>query len=208
VHVEVKRDHAGQSTAVSWNYHKDKLRTALARDGAYLLLSDQTDWSPEDLWRTYIQLTRAEDAFRAMKSNLLLRPMWHQTSDRIEAHVFVCVLAYALWKALAHLLGNAGVKTRIRKKDPDDPEGGPKDRPMSPTVALKILHDVQIGDILLETVAGRTLRLRRVARPSPEQATIVAALGLSLPERICADRDITPREFTSESPPPATGANE
>ena len=208
VHVEVKRDHAGQSTAVSWNYHKDKLRTALARDGAYLLLSDQTDWSPEDLWRTYIQLTRAEDAFRAMKSNLLLRPMWHQTSDRIEAHVFVCVLAYALWKALAHLLGNAGVKTRIRKKDPDDPEGGPKDRPMTPTVALKVLHDVQIGDILLETVAGRTLRLRRVARPNPEQAKIVAALGLSLPERICADRDITPREFTSELTPPATGANE
>jgi len=208
VHVAVKRDQAGQSTAVSWNYRKDKLRTALARDGAYLLLSDKTDWSAEDLWRTYIQLTRAEDAFRAMKSNLLLRPMWHQTSDRIEAHVFVCVLAYALWKALAHLLGNAGVKTRIRKKDPDDPESGPQDRPMSPTIALKLLHDVQIGDILLETVAERTLRLRRVARPNPEQAKIVAALGLSLPERICADRDVTPKEFTSESPPLAAGTNE
>ncbi len=110
---------------MSWSHHKDKLRIALARDGAYLLLSDKTDWSAEDLWRTYIQLTRAEDAFRAMKSNLLLRPMWHQTSDRIKAHVFVCVLAYALWKALAHLLGNAGIKTRIRKKDPDDPESGP-----------------------------------------------------------------------------------
>lgn len=208
VRVTVGRDEAGQATAVSWSYRKDKLRTALARDGAYLLLSDQTDWSPEDLWRTYIQLTRAEDAFRAMKSNLLLRPMWHQKSDRIEAHVFVCVLAYALWKALAHLLGNAGVKTRIRKKDPDDPGAGPQDRSMSPAVALKILHDVQIGDILLETVAGRTLRLRRVARPNPEQARIVAALGLSLPERICADRDVTPGEFTSQSTPPAAGATE
>ena len=202
VDVEVKRDQAGQSTAVSWSYHKDKLRTALARDGAYLLLSDKTDWSAEDLWRTYIQLTRAEDAFRAMKSNLLLRPMWHQTSDRIEAHVFVCVLAYALWKALAHMLGNAGVKTRIRKKDPNDPEGGPQDRPMSPAIALKLLHDVQIGDILLETVEGRKLRLRRVARPNPEQAEIIAALGLSLPERICAERDVTPREFTGALPPP------
>ncbi len=143
-----------------------------------------------------------------MKSNLLLRPMWHQKSDRIEAHVFVCVLAYALWKALAHMLGNAGVKTRIRKKDPDDPGAGPQDRPMSPAVALKILHDVQIGDILLEKVAGRTLRLRRVARPNPEQARIVAALGLSLPERICADRDVTPGEFTSQSTPPAAGATE
>ncbi len=59
-----------------------------------------------------------------------------------------------------------------------------------------MLHDVQIGDILLETVEGRTLRLRRVARPSPEQAEIIAALRLSLPERICADRDITSSEFT------------
>ena len=96
--------------------------------------------------------------------------------------MFVCVLAYGFWKALAHLLGNAGVKTRIRKKDPNDPEGGPRDRPMSPAIALKLLHDVQIGDILLETVAGRTLRLRRVARPNPEQAESIAALGLSLPE--------------------------
>ena len=208
VRVDVERDEAGQATAVSCSYHKEKLRTALARDGAYLLLSDQTDWSPEDLWRTYIQLTRAEDAFRAMKSNLLLRPMWHQKSDRIEAHVFVCVLAYALWKALAHMLQNAGMKTRIRKKDPDDSGAGPQDRPMSPAVALKLLHDVQIGDILLETVQGRTLRLRRVARPNPEQAQIIAALGLSLPERICADRDVTPREFASEPLLPAAGTRE
>ena len=208
VDVDVKRDQAGTTTGVSWSYQKDKLRMALARDGAYLLLSDKTDWSAEDLWRTYIQLTRAEDAFRAMKSNLLLRPMWHQKSDRIEAHVFVCVLAYALWKALAHLLGNAGIKTRIRKKDPDDRESGPQDRPMSPAIALKLLHDVQIGDILLETVAGRTLRLRRVARPNPEQAEIIAALGLSLPERICADRDVTPREFTGDLPSPAARTHE
>jgi transposase len=200
VDVQVKRDTSNKATAVSWGYHKEKLRVALARDGAYLLLSDKTDWSPEDLWCTYIQLTRAEDAFRAMKSNLLLRPMWHHKSDRIQAHVFVCVLAYALWKALAHMLKNARVKTRIRKKDPADPEAGPQDRPMSPAVALKMLHDVQIGDILLETVEGRKLRLRRVARPGAEQAEIIAALGFTLPERICADRDVTPREFTTELP--------
>jgi transposase len=203
VNVDVTRNQAGQAVAVSWSYQKDKLRVALARDGAYLLLSDKTDWSAEELWRTYIQLTRAEDAFRAMKSNLLLRPMWHQNSQRIQAHVFVCVLAYALWKALAHKLGNSGIKTRVRKKDPEHPQDGPQDRPMSPAVALKMLHDVQIGDILLETVEGRKLRLRRVARPSSEQAEILAALGLSMPERICADRDVTPKEFTSQ-PPPAT----
>lgn len=133
-----------------------------------------------------------------MKSNLLLRPMWHQRSERIQAHVFVCVLAYALWKALAHMLHNAGLKTRVRKQDPDDPGAGPQDRPMSPAVALKMLHDVQIGDIMLETIEGRKLRLRRVARPNAEQAEIIAALGLTLPEQICADRDVTPQEFPTE----------
>ena len=79
---------------------------------------------------------------------------------------------------------------------------------MSPAVALKLLHDVPIGDILLETVEGCKLRLRRVARPNPEQAEIIAALGLSLPERICADRDVTPKDFTSDLPPPAAGTHE
>jgi transposase len=198
VFVGVGRDEGGQALSVSWSYDHNKLRVALARDGAYLLLSDKTDWSAEDLWCTYIQLTRAEDAFRAMKSNLLLRPMWHQRSERIQAHIFVCVLAYALWKALAHMLQNVGMKTRIRKKDPDNPGSGPQNRPMSPAVALKMLHDVQIGDIMLETIEGRKLRLRRVARPNAEQAEIIAALGFTLPERICADRDVTPQEFPTE----------
>ena len=93
-------------------------------------------------------------------------------------HVFVCVLAYALWKALAHLLAHAGLKTRIRKTDPENPDAVPEDRPMSTAVALKFMHDVQIGDILLEAVEGRKLRLRRVARPNPDQAEIIAGLGL------------------------------
>ncbi len=195
VSVDVGRDEGGQALSVSWSYDQNKLRVALARDGAYLLLSDKTDWSAEDLWCTYIQLTRAEDAFRAMKSNLLLRPMWHQRSERIRAHIFVCVLAYALWKALAHMLQNAGMKTRIRKKDLEGPGSGPQDCPMSPAVALKMLHDVQIGDIMLETIEGRKLRLRRVARPNAEQAEIIAALGFTLPERICADCEVTPLDF-------------
>lgn len=208
VSVDVERRETGQAKAVSWHYEKEKLRATLARDGAYLLLSDRTDWTAEALWRTYVQLTRAEDAFRAMKSNLLLRPMWHQKSDRVKAHVFVCVLAYALWKALAHMLGNARLMTRIRKKDSEAPEADPQDRPMSPDMALKLLHDVQIGDILLETVEGRPLRLRRVARPNVEQAGIIRSLGLTLPERICADRDVTPDDSPGRLLPFAAGIPE
>jgi hypothetical protein len=149
------------------------------------------DWTAEQLWSTYMQLTRAEEAFRAMKSHLLLRPMWHQGSGRVQAHVFVCVLAYALWKALDHLLHRSGLMTRIRKSDPHRPNASPKDRPMSPAAALRLLHDVPIGDILLTTVEGRTLRLRLVARPNAEQVDLLAALKLTLPERLCADRDVT-----------------
>jgi hypothetical protein len=189
--VEVPRDDQGNATRVTWRYDRAKLRVALGRDGAYLLLSDQADWTAEQLWATYIQLTRAEEAFRAMKSHLLLRPMWHKLSGRIQAHVFVCVLAYALWKALDHLLHCSGLMTRIRKPDPHRPKASPKDRPMSPAAALRLLHDVPIGDILLTTVEGRTLRLRRIARPNGEQAELLAALKLTLPERLCADREVT-----------------
>ena len=91
--VEVPRDDGGCATRVTWHYDRTKLKSAPARDGAYLLLSDQTTCSPEQLWSTYRQLTRAEEAFRSMKSHLLLRPMWHQWSGRIQAHLFLCVPA-------------------------------------------------------------------------------------------------------------------
>jgi transposase len=79
----------------------------MARDGAYLLLSDQPDRSAERLWSTCIQLTRAEDAFRAMRSDLLLRPLRHHHERRVQAHIFVCVLAYVLWRVLEHKLRGA-----------------------------------------------------------------------------------------------------
>ena len=189
--VTVELDADGRAARVKGSYDQPKLRAGLARDGAYLLLSDQTQWTAEQLWSTYVQLTRAEEAFRAMKSHLLLRPMWHQLAGRVQAHVFVCVLAYALWKALAHMLGQAGLMTHIHKPDLRRPKASPKDRPMSPAVALRMLHDVQIGDILLTTVDDRTLRLRRVARPNAEQAELLAGLKLTLPQRLCADRDVT-----------------
>jgi transposase len=72
-----------QAGTVTWQWHKPQLKAAMARDGAYLLLSDQTSWTPEQLWSTYIQLTRAEDAFRTLKSQDLLRPIWHQLGNRV-----------------------------------------------------------------------------------------------------------------------------
>jgi transposase len=68
-----------------------------------------TDWQAEDLWRTYIQLSEAEAAFRVQKSDLSIRPVWHQTAHRVRAHILVCFLAYALWKALEQWQTRAGL---------------------------------------------------------------------------------------------------
>ena len=105
-------------------------------------------------------------------------------------HVMVCVLAYALWKTPDHLAKQTGLETEIRKPDRRRPNASPKSRPMTPEIILRQLRDIQIGDILLETTDGRTLALRRVARPKPEQARILAALKLSIPERLTPDREM------------------
>lgn len=171
-----------------YTWKKEKFKAALARDGAYLLRSNQAGWSAEQFWETYMQLTLVERAFRVLKSELLLRPIWHQYSGRTEAHVFVCVLAYALWKTLDHLAKRAGLQTLIHKPDPRRGNAAPKPRPMTPEVILRELGRIQIGDIELETTSGQKLALRRVARPNTEQKRILDALNLQMPERLSSDR--------------------
>jgi hypothetical protein len=177
-----------QPAQVVWSWKIDKFRAALARDGAYLLRSNQAGWSAEEFWETYMQLTVVEHAFRVLKTELLLRPVWHHYSNRTRAHVMICVLAYALWKTLDHLAKQTGLQTLIHKPDPRKRHGSPKPRPMTPEVILRTLSQIQIGDIILETTAGQKLALRRVARPDAEQARILAALKLTMPERLSPDR--------------------
>jgi transposase len=178
----------GNRPLLSWRWDRVKYSTALRADGAYLLRSNQGGWTAEEFWETYMQLTVVERAFRVLKSELLLRPVWHHYSGRTQAHVMVCVLAYALWKTLDHLAKRAGLETEIRKPDLMRPRSSPKPRPMTPEVILRELGQVAVGDILLETTDGRQLALRRVARPTAEPARILAALGLKLPERLSDDR--------------------
>jgi hypothetical protein len=123
-----------------------------------------------------------------LKSELLLRPIWHHYSGRTEAHIFVCVLAYALWKTLDHLAKRAGLQTLIHKPDPDRDTATPQPRPMTPEAILREFSKIQIGDIELETIAGQKLALRRVARPTAEQKRILEALNLELPQRLSSDR--------------------
>ena len=134
-------------------------------EGCYVLRTNVTDWTPEELWRTYIQLTEAEAAFRIQKSELAIRPVWHQRADRVQAHILVCFLAYVLWKTLEQWQRRAGLG-------------------QSPRTILDELGRIQSTDVVLPTEDGRALRLRCVVRPDAAQAALLDRLGLELPERL------------------------
>ena len=134
-------------------------------EGCYVLRTNIADWSAEALWRTYIQLTDAEAAFRIQKSELGIRPVWHQRADRVHAHILVCFLAYVLWKTLEQWQQRAGLGR-------------------SPRTILDELRRIQSTDVVLPTQDGRELRLRCVVRPDAAQAALLDRLGLDLPERL------------------------
>lgn len=140
---------------------------AQVTEGCYVLRTNVNDWTPEELWRTYIQLTQAEAAFRIQKSELSLRPIWHQREDRVRAHILVCFLAYVLWKALEKWMERAGLGN-------------------SPRTLLEELAQIVAVDVVLPTAEhpARELRIRCVARPDAAQAALLDRLGLRLPQRL------------------------
>ncbi|MBI5850974.1 MAG: IS1634 family transposase [Planctomycetes bacterium] len=92
-------DKSPSGLRVTWQRNRKWQAWNRASEGCYVLRSNVTDWSPDELWRTYIQLHEAESAFRIQKSDLQIRPIWHQREDRVQAHILVCYLAFALWKS-------------------------------------------------------------------------------------------------------------
>ena len=132
----------------------------------------------EQLWSQYMQLTEAEAAFRALKSQLSIRPLFHQLEPRVKAHVLVAFLGYALWVTLKHLL-----KRRPPIVPKETSSGVDNAVPLSPMKAIALLSTLQSADIILPTTDGREFRIRRVTEPDPEQRSLLHRLGLSLPER-------------------------
>jgi len=128
-----------------------------------------------------MQLTEAEAAFRALKSELAIRPLFHQKEPRVKAHVLVAFLGYALWVTLKH---------RLKRRAAIVPEpslSGVNDaRPFSPMKALALLSTLQSADIVLPTTDGRQIHLRRITEPTAEQKSLLHQLGLTLPERLKA----------------------
>jgi transposase len=138
---------------------------AALSEGAYLLRSNITDWSDEQLWKAYIQLTQAEAAFRIQKDQLNVRPIWHQRPDRLQAHILVCFLAFVLWKSLEMWQQRAGLGN-------------------SPRTVLEELARIQSHDVVLPTATHGQIRLRCVTQPDAAQAALLDRLGIVLPRRM------------------------
>ena len=140
--------------------------------------------TPEELWLKYMQLTEAEASFRALKSELAVRPLFHQKEPRVKAHVMVAFLGYALWVTLKHLL-----KRRPAVVPKPSLSGVDNAQPLSSMKALALLSTLHSADIVLPTTDGREIRLRRVTEPTAEQKSLLHQLGISLPDHLNFNRE-------------------
>jgi transposase len=156
--------------SISWTRVESWHTWAELSEGCYLLRTNLVDVDAATLWKRYIQLTDAEWAFRIHKDELGIRPIWHQKSERVQAHILVCFLAYVLWKTLAQWMKRSGL--------------GDAPRPL-----LDELAKIKSGDVVLPTQSAdgspaRPVRLRCVTMPDAAQKVLLHRLGITLPTRL------------------------
>ncbi len=158
----VKVEEEDGRAKLSWTKRESLRKWITLTDGCYVLRSNVQDWTHEELWQAYMQLTEAELAFRIQKSDLRIRPVWHQKEDRVLAHILVCFLAYVLWKTLAQMCRHAGLGDEPRR-------------------VFDEFGELRMMDVILPTSEGIDLRRRCVSRPNEHQAIVLQRLGLELP---------------------------
>ncbi len=172
-----------EGVRLSWQMKEDRKNWRESREGAYLLRTNLQAETAEELWAKYMQLTEAEASFRALKSELSIRPLFHQLEPRVKAHVLVAFLGYALWVTLKHLL-----KRRPTIVPKPSASGVDNAQPLSPMRALALLATLHSADIVLPTTDGHEIRLRRITEPTAEQKSLLQQLGISLPEHLQFNR--------------------
>jgi hypothetical protein len=153
-----------EATQAEFTYrlNKDKLRQVRRREGRYLLRSNLTETDPAVVWNYYLQLVEVEQAFRNLKGDLAIRPIFHQNEPRIEAHIFVSFLAYGLHVTLGRWLRNLAPG-------------------LTPRSVLEKFAALQMVDVQIPTSDGRTLILQRTTHPEPELRLLLERLKLKLP---------------------------
>ena len=167
----------GGGVGLWWQLKEDRKKWRESREGTYLLRTNLPAETAEGLWSKYMQLTEAEASFRALKSELSIRPLFHQLEPRVKAHVMVAFLGYGLWITLKHLLKRRPASGVEQAQSP------------SPMQALALLSTLQSADIVLPTTDGREIRLRRITEPTAAQKSLLQQLGISLPNRLDFNRE-------------------
>jgi hypothetical protein len=158
VDVQVDKQHPH----FTYQLKRDKLKLIRRREGRYLLRTNLTGGDPAELWRYYLQLTQIEEAFRNLKGDLAIRPIYHQLESRIEAHIFIAFLAYCLHVTLAQQLR-------------------PHASGLTPRSVLEKFAAVQMIDVEIPTTDGRTIQLTRYTEPPKELKLLLERLHLDLP---------------------------
>jgi transposase len=151
-----------QSPRFTYRLKRDKLKQIRRREGRYLLRTNLTATDPAELWRYYLQLTQVEEAFKNLKGDLAIRPIYHQMQARIEAHIFIAFLAYCLHVTLAQ---------QLRPHAPG----------LTPRSVLDKFAAVQMIDVEIPTTDARTIQLTRYTEPLPELKLLLQRLRLELP---------------------------
>jgi transposase len=159
-----QKDEAINEQTFTWRLRKTKLRQVRRREGRYLLRTNLTEEDPIKLWEYYTQLTQVEEAFKNLKGDLALRPVYHQKEDRIEAHIFVAFLAYCL---------HATLRRWLRDLAPG----------LTPRSVLEKFAAVQMIDVHLPTTDGRHVILSRYTQPEKELQVLLDQMKLTLPEQ-------------------------
>lgn len=163
--TEVARNGEPAFPKVTWTHEESWNRWARLSEGCYLLRTNLIGWKPETLWKTYIQLTDVESAFRTQKSELRLRPIWHQTKDRVQAHILFSFLAYAMWKTLEQWMNRTGLGS-------------------GPRPVIEALSRMKLHDVLLPASDRGELRVRCVTEPDKLQKILMSHLRLEVPRRL------------------------
>lgn len=164
--VTLRKDPAGRACGLQLCCPVREGGHPLLTKGAYLLRTNCTETDPAKLWRWYIQLTQAEAAFRTIKSDLGLRPIYHQKTNRVEAHLLICFLSLALWRSLEMWMQSKGLGSSARKL----------------VAAFSTIRSMDVTVPVKRAERLVTLRLRAVAKPDPDVALLLAHLGLHLPK--------------------------
>jgi len=157
----------GPVTRETFNFSikKDKLRVVRKREGRYLLRSNLASKDPAMLWEQYIKLTEVEQAFKELKSDLSIRPIYHQLDNRIEAHIFVAFLSYCL---------QITIKQKIRALAPG----------LTPRVVLEKFSTIQMVDVYLPTTDGRSLILPRYTAPNKDLQILLKQMKMEIPSQL------------------------